>query len=59
MSVSAKLWTLAVIGAAMIACAGFGAAWLWGEGAGMPIVALGFTLWTAGFVRWSTKRFGA
>jgi hypothetical protein len=43
----------------MVAGAGFGAAWLWGEGAGMPVVTLGATLWTAGFVRWSSTRFGA
>jgi hypothetical protein len=58
-SANARLWTVAAIGAAIIAGAGFGTAWLWGEGAGMPIVALGSTLWTAGFARWSTKHFGA
>ena len=35
---------------------GFAAAQLWGEGAGMPILALGATLWTAAFVRWSARR---
>lgn len=59
MSANVKLWTVAAIGAAIIASAGFGAAWLWGEGAGMPVVALGATLWTAGFVHWSKTRLGA
>ena len=59
MSANARLWAVAAIGAAIIAGAGFGTAWLWGEVAGMSIVALGSTLWTAGFARWSTKHFGA
>ena len=56
MSEKAKLRTVAFAGAALVAGAGFGAAQFWGEGAGMPIVALGATLWTAGFVAWSAKR---
>jgi len=52
----AKLLAVAATGAAVIAGSGFAAAMLWGEGAGMPIVAVGTTLWTASFVRWSAKR---
>jgi hypothetical protein len=52
----ARLWIAATTGAAIIAAAGFGVAMLWGKGAGMPVVALGATLWTAGFVRWSKTR---
>jgi len=58
-SANAKILAVAATGAAIIAGAGFGAGWLWGEGAGMPVVALCATLWTAGFVRWSAKRFAA
>lgn len=56
MSERTKLRLVAVAGAATIAAAGFGAAAIWGEGAGMPVVALGATLWTAAFVRWSARR---
>ncbi|WP_353199885.1 hypothetical protein [Sandarakinorhabdus sp.] len=56
MNEKAKLWAVAAIGAAVVAGAGFAAALLWGEGAGMPIVAAGATLWTASFVRWSARR---
>jgi len=51
-----KLWTIALAGAVVIAATGFAASQLVGEGAGMPVVALGASLWTAGFVRWSMRR---
>ncbi|WP_353216838.1 hypothetical protein [Sandarakinorhabdus sp.] len=51
-----KLMVIAAIGAAAIAGLGFGAAQIWGEGAGMPIVAAVSTIWTAGFVAWSSRR---
>ncbi|WP_310474730.1 hypothetical protein [Sandarakinorhabdus sp.] len=56
MKTDATTWAVAVAGAAAIAATGFAAAQLLGEGAGMPLVALGATLWTAGFVRWSASR---
>ncbi len=56
MSEKGKLLAVAALGAAVISATGFAAAQLLGEGAGMPIVALGATLWTAAFVRWSARR---
>ncbi|WP_372915278.1 hypothetical protein [Sandarakinorhabdus sp.] len=56
MSEKAKLRAVAATGAALIAGIGFAAAQIWGEGAGLPIVAVGATVWTAGFVAWSASR---
>jgi hypothetical protein len=55
-SVQTSSWAVAVAGAALIAGAGFAAAMLLGEGTGMPMVALGTTLWTPAFVAWSARR---
>lgn len=50
-----RAWTLATAGGAVLAGAGFAAAQLWGEGAGMPLVAAGGAVWTGWFVRKSTS----
>ncbi|MFZ4382158.1 MAG: hypothetical protein ACOYO0_09375 [Sandarakinorhabdus sp.] len=47
--------TLALVGAIVIAAGGFAAAQIWGEGAGMPIVAGASTLWVAWFVAWQAR----
>jgi hypothetical protein len=46
---------IAVGAAAVIAGVGFAAAQIWGEGAGMPIVIAGSSIWVAWFVRWQGR----
>jgi hypothetical protein len=50
MTRSTKRAGVAALAAAVIAASGFAAAQIWGEGAGMPLVILASTLWTAAFV---------
>jgi hypothetical protein len=43
------------LGALGFGAGGFAAAQIWGEGAGMPIVAGASTLWVAWFVAWQAR----
>ncbi len=56
MSVGTTPVIVAIVAAAMIAGTGFAVAQIFGEGAGMPLVALASTLWTAYFVHLQSTR---